>query len=273
MKIFQIFGELKDLNDQNYRFHLAKPAGDGELPANVIARSKDEWLSWQVYKDRGNGERFPSPVKYIFSFAQINGNEFIFGGIFEILDRTGTEYKVAYIDKYESLIGRVILSFEGDNKRGTIFKPSYILNNSRITEIYKTAYKGEKFPGIENVNHTYKELKLVYDNKLEDWKSVLSNIKGIYLLTDRLTGKHYVGSAKGIDSIYGRWSNYIYGFDGGNKELIELREEKGIEYFKENFKFSILETMGMGVTNDNIEIKESLWKEKLMTRKFGYNSN
>ena len=31
--------------------------------------------------------------------------------------------------------------------------------------------------------------------------------------------------------------------------------------------------MGMGVTNDNIEIKESLWKEKLMTRKFGYNSN
>lgn len=29
MKIFQIFGELEDLNDQNYRFNLAKPAGDG----------------------------------------------------------------------------------------------------------------------------------------------------------------------------------------------------------------------------------------------------
>lgn len=273
MKIEQIFNELNDLNDSNYRFHLAKPAGDGELPANVIARSKEEWLSWQIYKNRGNGERFPSPVKYIFSFAQISGNEFLFGGIFEILDRAGEEYKVCYTDKYEDLIGRVILTFNGNNKRGTIFTPSYILKNSEITEIYKNAYKGEKFPGIEKINHTYNQLRLVYDNKLEDWKNILSNIKGIYLLTDTKTGKHYVGSAKGSESIYGRWSNYIYGFDGGNKELIELRKKEGEEYFRENFKFSILETMGMGVENENIEAKESLWKDKLMTRVFGYNAN
>ncbi|WP_027128614.1 GIY-YIG nuclease family protein [Fusobacterium perfoetens] len=271
MKIQQIFNELTDLNDMNYRFHLAKPAS--ERPSDVLARSREDWLGWQIYKERENGERFPYPVKYIFSFAQLSGNEFIFGGIFEILDRSGKEYKVKYVDKYQDLIGRVVLTYTGKNKRGTVFRPSHILENSEIIEIYKSAYKGEKFPGIENINHTYKQLRIVYDNKLEDWKNILSNIKGIYLLTDTKTGKHYVGSAKGVDSIYGRWSNYIYGFDGGNKELIKLRKEEGEEYFKENFKFSILEVFGMSFEDKNIEAKESLWKEKLMSRQFGYNSN
>ena len=29
----------------------------------------------------------------------------------------------------------------------------------------------------------------------------------------------------------------------------------------------------MGIENENIEAKESLWKDKLMTRVFGYNAN
>ncbi len=271
MKIQQIFNELVDLNDTNYRFHLAKPSGE-YIPSEALAYSKESWLGWQVYKGN-NKNRFPYPVKYIFSFAQLSGNEFIFGGIFEILDRDEEEYKVKYIDKYDELIGRVILTYTGANTRGTIFRPSHILENSEINEIYKVPYKGEKFCGIENINHTYYQLKLIYDNKLEDWKSVLSNIKGIYLLTDTKTGKHYVGSAKGVDSIYGRWSNYIYGLDGGNLGLKELIKEKGENYFKENFKFSILETVSMSFDDKSIEAKESIWKEKLLSRKFGYNKN
>lgn len=38
---------------------------------------------------------------------------------------------------------------------------------------------GESFPDVENINHKYNELKLVFDNQLQDWKSVLSNVKGI----------------------------------------------------------------------------------------------
>lgn len=272
MKIQQIFNELTDLNDTNYRFHLAKTSEEGKKPSDVLARSREEWLGWQVYKGN-NKNRFPYPVKYIFSFAQLSGNEFIFGGIFEILDRSGELYKVKYIDKYQDLIGRVVLNYTGANSRGTVFTPSYILKNSEINEIYKLPYRGEKFPGIENINHTYKELRIVYDNKLEDWKSVLSNISGIYLLTDTKTGKHYIGSAYGGNGIYGRWGNYIYGFDGGNIDLINLKKEKGEEYFKENFKFSILETLGIGIEKDDIIKKERLWKEKLLTKKFGYNSN
>ena len=120
----------------------------------------------------------------------------------------------------------MVLTYNGANNRGTVFKPSYILENTEINEIYKLPYRGEKFCGIENINHSYYQLRLIYDNKLEDWKSVLSNDKGIYLLSDVKTGKFYIGSAKGAESIYGRWSNYIYGLDGGNLGLIETNKRK-----------------------------------------------
>lgn len=143
MKIQQIFNELVDLNDTNYRFHLAKPS-EGNSPAESLARSKESWLGWQLYKGN-NKNRFPYPVKYIFSFAQLSGNEFIFGGIFEILDREGETYKVKYIDKYDELIGRVILTYNGANNRGTIFRPSYILENSEINEIYNCHIREKNF--------------------------------------------------------------------------------------------------------------------------------
>lgn len=69
MKIQQIFNELVDLNDTNYRFHLAKPSGK-YIPSEALAYSKESWLGWQVYKGN-NKNRFPYPVKYIFSFAQL----------------------------------------------------------------------------------------------------------------------------------------------------------------------------------------------------------
>jgi hypothetical protein len=272
MKIIDFFNEIADLTDIKYRIHLAKVV-DGNIPGNIIARSKEEWKDWQ--KEKKVRERFPSPVEYIFSFGQINNEskEYVFGGIFKIEERQKEEYIVSYCEKYEELIGRVILTYSGENSRGSIFKPSYIIENSRITELLKNSYKGEKFPGIEKLNCSYKELKLVYDNNLEDWKSILSSIKGIYLLTDKKTGKHYIGSANGEKGIYGRWSEYIYGFDGGNKELIILKKIEGENYFKENFKFTILETMGMSISSEKIEERESMWKAKILTREWGYNLN
>lgn len=189
------------------------------------------------------------------------------------MDRAGEEYKVKYIDKHNNLIGRVVLKYIGDNIRNTVFTPSYILECSEIIEIYRIPYKGEKFCGIENINHTYHRLKLIYDNNLEDWKTVLSNISGIYLLTDTKTGKHYVGSAYGENGIYGRWSNYIYGIDGGNIDLVNLRKREGEDYFKDNFKFCILESLSIGIAEKDIIKKENLWKDKLLTKEFGYNKN
>ncbi|WP_319200071.1 GIY-YIG nuclease family protein [uncultured Ilyobacter sp.] len=267
MKIDLLLTALKDYS--NCRIHLAKTAG-GSRPLEVLARNDSGWKNWQKYKGGGR-ERFPE--KHIITFAQISGNKFLFGGIFEITDRSGEEYDVELLDVHKDLIGRLVIEYSGDNKRGTAFTYDYIINNSKICELYPTRYRGEVFDSISVINHEYCSLETIVKNELPDWKTALSKVKGVYLLTDQNTGKHYVGSAYGNDGIWGRWSQYIYNYNGGNKELVQLTCEHGEEYFKNNFKFTVLETVGSSATDEEIIQKESLWKEKLMSKSFGYNAN
>ena len=49
--------------------------------------------------------------------------------------------------------------------------------------------------------------------------------------------------------------------------------EKGETYIKSNFKFTILEIIPPTKSSTEIIHKECLWKEKLMTRAFGFNKN
>lgn len=269
MNIELLLTKLKDLENDNYRVHLAKTAY-GESPLNALASGSDSWENWQIYKG-GKRNRFPS--KYIVTFAQINGNTFLFGGIFEIIDRSGEVYDVILLDFHKNLIGRLVIEYESNLGQVTVVKSSTFLQNSRIKELYSTRYRGEVFKSVNSINHNYSSLEVIFKNELSDWKTALSSVKGIYLLTDMKEGKHYVGSAYGEGGIWGRWSNYIYGYTGGNKELVELKDKFTEEYFKENFKFSILETVGSIVTKEEILRLEALWKEKLLTRTHGYNSN
>lgn len=262
MKIDLLLNKLDDFED--YRFHMAK-----NTALSALARGEEEWVKWQEH--RGNINRFPA--KYIVSFAQVSGDRFLFGGIYEVIERLRDSYKVKKLDNHKDLVGRLVIKFSGDNKRGTVFKPDYALKNSLISEIYPTRYRGEKFNGISSINHDYTSLETIFKNELHDWKFALSNVKGIYLLSDEKEGKHYVGSAYGEDGIWGRWSNYIWGYTGGNKELVELKNEFTEEYFKDNFKFSVLETVGSSATKEDIIKLENLWKEKLLTREYGYNAN
>lgn len=100
----------------------------------------------------------------------------------------------------------------------------------------------------------------------------MSNVKGIYLIADKKTGKQYVGSAYGDECIWQRWSNYAYDGNGGNTELKELLRQNG-ENYKYNFKYSILEVCNMNLGNEYIIGRESYWKEVLQTRIFGLNKN
>ena len=70
-----------------------------------------------------------------------------------------------------------------------------------------------------------------------------------------------------------RWCNYVYTGHGGNKELISLVEEKGFNYIKENFQYTILENYNSKVDDDYVLDREAYWKKVLLSRKFGYNKN
>ncbi len=114
-------------------------------------------------------------------------------------------------------------------------------------------------------------LTIIRDN-IPSWRSALSNVKGVYLIADKLTGKQYVGSAYGDECIWQRWSAYAKDGHGGNRELQNLLSERG-EKYKYNFKYSILEVCNMNLGNEYIIGRESYWKEVLQTREFGLNKN
>jgi len=262
---------MKDLNDdKKYRFHMAKTEPKGGRPLDALAKSEDEWLGWQVYRGKAK-ERFPKD--YIVSFAQISGNRFLFGGIFQITNRDSKKYKVKYSENHKDLIGKLILEYKGNNTRATVFKPSYIFKNSKISGIHEHKFKGEPFISFENINHDFNAIEIIINNSLPDWKVALSSVYGIYLITDKKTGKQYIGSAYGKNGIWGRWESYINTFHGTNKDLKELFKTKAEPYFRDNFNFSILEVISSSVTKEKVMDKESLWKRKLFSRVYGYNCN
>lgn len=104
--------------------------------------------------------------------------------------------------------------------------------------------------------------------------SALSNQKAVYLITDAKTGQMYVGMAtSGTGMLLDRWRAYVEKGYGGNIELKKLIEEKGFDYVKKNFVYSILESYNATIDDRMIGNRETWWKEMLLIRRFGYSKN
>jgi hypothetical protein len=94
------------------------------------------------------------------------------------------------------------------------------------------------------------------------WQEVLRSVKGVYLLVCKETGRQYVGSAKGQDSLWGRFLDYATTGHGGNIELKRRGQKK--------YQVSVLEIVN---SDTDIEKLEAAWKERLLSRRFGLNEN
>ena len=130
----------------------------------------------------------------------------------------------------------------------------------------------EEFSGYNKVMLSKKRLELVVSQCIKSWKGALSNVSGVYLITDKETGKLYVGSATGDGGIWQRWSDYANSGHGGNKELVALLKEKGSKY-SDNFQYSVLEIADTHSSTDDVLGRESYWKDVLCSRQHGYNAN
>lgn len=98
------------------------------------------------------------------------------------------------------------------------------------------------------------------------WTAALRNVRGIYLIVHRTTGKQYVGSATGAGGFVGRWVNYASGH-GGNVGMKELGASAAA------FDVAILEVAGSDASADDIFARETLWKDKLGSKVTGLNRN
>jgi len=131
-------------------------------------------------------------------------------------------------------------------------------NDKPVLEIIKEV-KDEAFPGFTRFCCEIDQIETIPLS----WQEVLKHVRGVYLLVCNETGRQYVGSAKGEESLWGRFCEYKRTGHGGNVEL--KRQDL------KNFQATVLEV----VNSDTQEIEqiEAAWKKKLMSREFGLNKN
>ena len=274
--------KLKDIirldNPESYRLHLAKKS-NGSAPLDDYLDSFAHWENWQKwYTGR---DRFP--VKYVISFMDFypKPGSALFGGIFEVLNRNWDNaennpaefYDVKLTEDYKELIGRLRISTPCTGMQ-TVMKLENYYDGLEVLEIFEAPYRQRNFPGYENIDCAFSEIRRVISSNIPDWKAALSSVKGVYMLTDLNNGKRYIGSAYGYGGIWGRWHNYINFFHGGNSELIKLCENHGEEYMN-NFKFTLLEIHPASAFDEYIIERENFWKGVMLSRdeKYGYNDN
>ncbi len=257
---------------EQFKLHLACWNGISH-PLDDFARGMDHWMGWNRY--RGARNRFNRP--YILSFMQnyTETGSWFFGGVFKMLsDSNPEQYDIELAKESAHLIGRLKVTLPRPGPRGDSFKLEGALETIEVVELLKEPWSGQAFYGYENINHDFPTLETIFHNNRPDWRSALSNVKGIYLIRDKSNGKKYVGSAYGDIGIWSRWQCYMHTGHGHNDELCRLIDEKGLAYARENFHFCLLEYRAMK-TDDHIIIeRENYWKEALGTRGlYGYNKN
>ena len=277
MKLQELLPFLAE-NQNEFKVHCATPNGENN-PLSIWLSGQDNFTKDQNIQTKKNFER-----KYILSFCEINKNgEWLFVGIYKsfgvkeiIKDKnTGKElniYDTELIEEGKEFIGKLVVGFDLKEESPSAARQRYrylesLLDKMEVLELKREKVKVE-FPGYDNVNVTWRELKSLIETPA--WKTALENQKAVYLIVDTKTGKKYVGSAYGDNMLLGRWRNYIANGHGGNKLLKPL----DFEYIKENFKYSILEIFKSSIDDEIIINRESFWKEVLLTRtEFGYNDN
>ena len=119
------------------------------------------------------------------------------------------------------------------------------------------------FPGFDEIQLRHHELQtLAIDGDGESgWINALSSTRGVYLITDLVTGDLYVGSATAAEGIWARWSTYAKTVHGNNKVMLDSVEN--IEAFADRLQFSVLQTLSNLASRDDGLAAERRWKDKL----------
>ncbi len=253
-----------------YKLHFARN-NRIEQPLDVFVRSREEWQAWQEWRPKSN--QFNR--SYIFSVIDFyrEPDIWLFGGVWEVLERLPDRYVVSLTEQGRDFIGRLKLH-SPYRQRGTRVNFEKRLDEFTVSEILREEYSGIDFPGHDWIDIGFGELESLIRNDRPDWRGALENAKGVYLITDTHTGKLYVGSAYGDRGVWSRWREYSETGHGGNAELRKLLEDCTLDYCREYFRFSLLESLSARMADDTIIERESHWKRVLRSRgEFGLNKN
>lgn len=250
------------LNTNNLKIHLASYDKVVDPLDSFFNGSFKEWQESQRIKN--------FECDQIISLIDLEPDTWLFAGVYNVkgVKKKGTLYKYTtdLVPGQDDLVGRVIVGHERNARAPYIwYKSKFPLS---ILEIRREKLTIEDFPGFNSVLIDYAKLKTIIEQKVNSWHTALANAKGVYIITDKSTGMHYVGKASGDCGIWQRWSDYAKNGHGGNENLKQLLDEKGPDH-KYNFQYSILEAYT--TEPDNILDRESHWMNVLLSRSAGLN--
>lgn len=257
---------------QNAKVHLAVPNEAKEDPFKELLNGKfEQWQKWQSLK---NFER-----DLVVSLVKLPApNKWLFAGVFRSCKPQVIEggkrqfyYELVELEEYGELKSRLVVKFVRSGRQ------SYLLMENWESAFQAIEWKSQAlgigdFPGFKNVLLSRQDLVGLRRNAPESWRTALSSVAGVYLISDIASGKLYVGSATGGAGIWQRWMEYADTGHGANVELVELMTTGGVEGVA-GFRYSILEITDVAESPESMRKREDHWKQVLMTRLHGFNSN
>lgn len=244
-------------------------------PIDIYKTNRDlinkQWLYWR------NEKRYFNVGQIAICLVRISSEHWLLTTI-DTVDKelnvsNGINYTGTPIKEYESFFGRIIIKFHKTFQSQAVYFNT-IGEELEVCQILPDIFDDDDFIGYDKVKLSYSQLQKIINQRKKDWVSALESQKAVYLITDTNNGKLYVGSATSDNGmLLKRWKEYVETGHGGNKNLIQLVNEKGMDYIQNYFQYSILENYNSTISDELILERESWWKEVLKTRIFGYNAN
>ena len=230
-----------------------------------------QWLFWR------NKQRYFNVGQIAICLLKLSYDTWLLTTITRVTEELGVvngiNYKGEELAEYSQYFGRVIIKYHKTAQTQGMFYNT-VCDELEVLEVLPNVFDGDEFPGYDKVRLSYMQLQSIIERQKKSWIAALENQKAVYLITDKSNGKLYVGSATSDNGmLLTRWSNYAENGHGGNVELKKLVSEKGFDYIKQNFQYSILENYNARVDDHVILDRESWWKETLQSKTFGYNDN
>jgi hypothetical protein len=270
LKLFDLLRLLHPgLDPLQVKIHFAMYNGR-EDPIDVYLGGRfEEWQRWQR---RLNFER-----PHVLSLIETSQKHvWMFAGLHRSARTTDFKdehhyYPLIEDDSCSSLKGRLFVRF-AKNFRNCYPYAEKLASDIVVTELRDAPLSVARFPGFRKVDLSYDELCLISRQQIQDWTSALSSVAGVYLITDTLDNKLYVGSASGQGGIWQRWTDYASTGHGGNVELKALLGQGNASRAR-HFRYAILEIADVHDDVTSIIERETHWKNILLSRICGWNRN
>lgn len=195
--------QLTETEIDNTKIRFNQSHGN-ENPIDLYKNDPNELLNWQYW----NSQKFKKNQLTI-GFVKLHKDEwllFTFGRI-KAIKALGKDRGVGYDfetlnEQYGKFFGRVVISYHKTSCQ--CYKARTILDNLVVKEILPDLYSNLDldFTGYGNVSLSYDQLKAIVEGRHPSYREKLKTQQGVYVLTDKKTGKLYVGSATSKEHMF-----------------------------------------------------------------------